>query len=41
VNIPGVNPKILNPRDGWRNGEEYDDTLKKVASMFIDNFKKF
>lgn len=32
--IPGVSPKILNPRDSWTDGSEYDENLKKVAHMF-------
>lgn len=34
TSIKGVDSKILNPKDGWNNGAEYDETLKKVASMF-------
>lgn len=32
--LPGVDAKILNPRDSWSNPSEYDDSLAKVASMF-------
>lgn len=39
--LPGVDSKILNPRDSWSNQAEYDESLEKVASMFKDNFKKF
>lgn len=32
--LRGVDPKILNPKDSWSNGAEYDATLQKVANMF-------
>lgn len=32
--LPGVDSKILNPRDSWSNPAEYDESLTKVASMF-------
>ncbi len=31
----------VNPRDAWENKEEYDETVKKLAQMFIDNFNGF
>lgn len=39
--IDGVNPDILNPVNTWKNKQEYDDTLRKVAEMFNENFKKY
>ncbi len=39
--IPGVDSKILNPRNMWINKEEYDATAKKLAEMFVENFKNF
>ena len=46
LNIPtsleGVaDNKVLNPRNTWENKEEYDAQLKKLASMFVDNFKRY
>jgi phosphoenolpyruvate carboxykinase (ATP) len=41
VSIPGVNSKILNPKDSWSDASEYDETLQKVAAMFKNNFHKF
>jgi len=39
--INGINPEILNPRNNWMNKEEYDTYLKRVAELFITNFKRF
>ncbi|MGM9864241.1 MAG: phosphoenolpyruvate carboxykinase (ATP), partial [Lepagella sp.] len=39
--LPGVDPKILDPRDTYANASEWDEKAKKLASMFIENFKKF
>ncbi len=39
--LPGVDPKILDPRDTYADPKEWDEKAKKLAQMFIDNFKKF
>lgn len=39
--LNGVDARILNPRNFWTNKENYDATAKKLAQMFIDNFKNF
>ena len=39
--IPGVPTEILNPRDTWVDGAEYDVAAGKLATMFKDNFKRF
>jgi phosphoenolpyruvate carboxykinase (ATP) len=39
--LNGVNTKILNPRDSWADKADYDATLRKLAQMFVDNFKNF
>ncbi len=39
--LPGVDPKILDPRDTYANPEEWYTKAKKLAEMFINNFKKF
>ncbi len=39
--LPGVDPKILDPRDTYANAEEWTTKATKLAEMFINNFKKF
>ncbi|MCM1225350.1 MAG: phosphoenolpyruvate carboxykinase (ATP), partial [Lachnospiraceae bacterium] len=39
--LPGVDPKILDPRDTYANSEEWNKKAKELAELFIKNFKKF
>lgn len=39
--VKGVDPKILNPANSWKNKEEYHEYAVKVAEMFNKNFKRF
>ena len=39
--VPDVPSEVLNPRNTWESKEDYDSTAKKLAQMFIDNFKQF
>ena len=37
---PEVPDKIMNPRDTWEDKTAYDESAKKLAKMFEDNFSK-
>ncbi len=39
--IEGVDASILNPRNTWSDATAYDATLAKLATQFVENFKKF
>jgi phosphoenolpyruvate carboxykinase (ATP) len=38
---PNVNPEILWPRATWSDQAAYDAAARKLAQLFVDNFKKY
>ena len=41
VVVPGIDPKLLNPRDTWQNKAAYERARDSLVAQFIDNFRKF
>jgi phosphoenolpyruvate carboxykinase (ATP) len=41
VSVPGVDPRILVPRDTWADGTAYDAAAAGLISKFRDNFGRF
>jgi phosphoenolpyruvate carboxykinase (ATP) len=41
VEVPGVDPGLLDPRSTWRDPEAYDRKARELAQMFRENFERF
>jgi phosphoenolpyruvate carboxykinase (ATP) len=41
VEVPGIDPKILDPRETWPDAQAYDRQARELVDMFVDNFAKF
>jgi phosphoenolpyruvate carboxykinase (ATP) len=41
VSCPDVPAEVLDPRTTWGDGAAYDAQAKKLAAMFVENFKAF
>jgi phosphoenolpyruvate carboxykinase (ATP) len=41
MNVPGVEDRLLDPRQCWTNGDAYDVQATKLVSLFRKNFEKF
>jgi len=41
TSLPGVDVSILDPRDTYTDAGEWDIKAKKLAGLFIDNFKQY
>jgi len=38
---PGIDPRLMSPRDMWRSAEEYDRAAAKLVAAFRENQKEF
>ncbi len=41
VSVPGVEDKLLDPRQTWADGAAYDRQAAKLVQMFSDNFAQY
>ena len=41
LSCEGVPDKVLNPKDTWEDPKAYEEKYIQLASLFIENFKKF
>ena len=41
VSLPGVDSKLLDPRQTWADPAAYDAQAKKLVGMFSDNFAQY
>jgi phosphoenolpyruvate carboxykinase (ATP) len=41
VSVPGVDSKLLDPREAWADPVDYDKTARTLVRQFIENFAQF
>ena len=41
LHVPGVPDAVLQPRGTWADPAAYDEQARKLAAMFVDNFRRF
>ncbi len=39
--LDGVDTEVLHPRNTWKDKDLYDQSAKKLAAMYVENFKKY
>jgi len=41
IDVPDIPSEILDPKNTWLDKDSYELSAKKLAQMFVENFKKF
>lgn len=41
TSCPGVAASVLQPQQQWGDANEFNSTLEHLASLFVDNFKRY
>jgi phosphoenolpyruvate carboxykinase (ATP) len=39
--VPGVDERLLDPRQGWTDGAAYDSAAQRLLAMFEKNYRQF